>query len=287
MKGQLVAAIVCCAPVAVLAQTAAEQVAERTNIARWEEDAHPPAGPDRLPPLKLVDILTAPAQLHSNNMAVRNFFMHCDPDTRTTPFDRMEAAGYDYTGAAENIAAGRPTANQTVEQWLASPGHFANIMRPEMRELGVGHAFQSPDQNNVRTGGTQNDCFAVTASNGFGYQHYWTQKFGVRSGEYPLVIAREAYEANDCLIDVYVYGSGFATQMRFSNDGNTWSAWEPYSPDTLRPLEGIAGERVTLHSQIRNAQGSVRSAQDAIVLGEACSNGAPDPDALFADGFEP
>lgn len=264
-------------PVIVTAQSLPEQIVERTNMARWENG--------ELPPLKLNLTLQSAAQLHSSNMAQRDFFMHCDPDTLTTPFDRMTNAGYNWTAAAENIAAGSATAAGTMQQWLGSPGHLANIMSTSTWELGVGYAYQNPDANNVRSGGTQQNCFQVTSFNNPGYRHYWTQKFGRRANVYPLVIAREAYAANACLIDLYVYGSGFATQMRFSNDGNTWSLWQPYSPDTLWPLQGMAGQLVTVYGEIRNAQGSVRAAQDSIVLGSACGS-EPNPDLLFADGFE-
>lgn len=41
----------------------------------------------------------------------------------------------------ENIAAGCGSAKETVEQWMQSPGHRENILRPEYDELGVGYAY--------------------------------------------------------------------------------------------------------------------------------------------------
>ena len=39
-------------------------------------------------------------------MAVRNFFAHCDLDTKTNPGDRIAATGYHINSWGENIAAG-------------------------------------------------------------------------------------------------------------------------------------------------------------------------------------
>lgn len=62
-----------------------------------------------LPPLKKVLLLDNSSETHSSNMATRNFFAHCDPYTDLDPFDRMTAAGYSWSTAAENVAAGYST----------------------------------------------------------------------------------------------------------------------------------------------------------------------------------
>lgn len=258
----------------VAAQTFAQQVLERTNLARWDNG--------RLPPLKGQAQLDVAAQLHSDNMATRNFFMHCDPDTRTQPWDRMIAAGYAWNAAAENISAGPNTAAAVVTQWLNSSGHRANILDPDYRELGVGYAYQANDASNVRYG---DDCI-VTSSNNAGFRHYWTQNFGSRGSVMPVVIAREAYRTMACSVDLYVYGAGFASQMRFSNNGGaTWSAWQAYRADAVWTLSGVSGSLATVSVQIRSAGGSVRSASDSIVLGANCGISV-DPMRIFSSAFE-
>jgi uncharacterized protein YkwD len=72
-------------------------------------------------------------------MANGNFFDHRDRDGRT-PGDRAELAGYSGQRIGENIAAGRDTARNVVDGWLASPGHCANLMSPELSELGAAYA---------------------------------------------------------------------------------------------------------------------------------------------------
>jgi uncharacterized protein YkwD len=99
--------------------------------------------------------LTAVAQAHSQDMATHNYFDHNSQDGRT-PFDRMTAAGYRYSTAAENIAAGQRTAQDVMTGWMNSPGHKANILNCALREIGVGYATGSASQYGV----------------------YWTQDFG-------------------------------------------------------------------------------------------------------------
>jgi len=110
-----------------------------------------PAGPLTMDPA-----LRCAARKHSVDMAMRNFFDHINPDGET-PWDRMGEAGYGgYSAAGENIAAGSPDAAGTMDQWMTSDGHCANIMNPDFEHIGVGYS----------TGGQ--------------YGHLWTQVFGAK-----------------------------------------------------------------------------------------------------------
>ena len=51
------------------------------------------------------DALDAAAYGHSQDMGVNNFLSHTGSNG-STPWDRMRAAGYQYSSAGENIAAG-------------------------------------------------------------------------------------------------------------------------------------------------------------------------------------
>lgn len=110
--------------------------------------AYPPAAA-----LSWNTLLGNSAQAHASDMAAKNYFEHTSPDGRT--FDqRISAAGYQWRGVAENIAAGQKTPAEVVTGWLGSPGHCKNIFNPALKELGVGY-FE---------GGT--------------YGWYWVQDFG-------------------------------------------------------------------------------------------------------------
>lgn len=97
------------------------------------------------------------ATVHSTDMATNNFFSHTGSDGSTLR-QRVPAAGYNYSKAGENIAAGQTSVAQVMADWMASPTHCANLMQPEFRDLGV-------------------SCKTNAASD---YQIYWTLELGVR-----------------------------------------------------------------------------------------------------------
>jgi uncharacterized protein YkwD len=106
-------------------------------------------------PLSVDGTLTAVAQAHSQDMATHNYFDHNSQDGRS-PFDRITAAGYSFSTAAENIAAGQRTPQDVMTSWMNSPGHKANILNCALHQIGVGYATASSSQYGV----------------------YWTQDFG-------------------------------------------------------------------------------------------------------------
>ncbi|MCW5660885.1 MAG: CAP domain-containing protein [Burkholderiaceae bacterium] len=96
----------------------------------------------------LVDAATR----HSQDMAERNFFSHTGSDN-STPGQRITEAGYDWSLAGENIAAGYRSVQEVMDGWMSSDSHCANIMNPTLRDIGVA-------------------CVPGTASNTYGT--YWT-----------------------------------------------------------------------------------------------------------------
>jgi uncharacterized protein YkwD len=106
-------------------------------------------------PLTVDATLTAVAQAHSQDMATNDYFDHNSQDGMT-PFDRMTAAGYRFSTAAENIAAGQRTPQDVMTAWMNSPGHRANILNCALTQIGVGYATDSSSDYGV----------------------YWTQDFG-------------------------------------------------------------------------------------------------------------
>ncbi len=107
------------------------------------------------PALSMNDLLVRSARAHSQDMAANGYFSHTGLDG-SQPWDRMSAAGYVWSAAGENIAAGQPTPQQVINAWLTSSGHCANIMSDSFTEIGVGHAYSASAP----------------------YGHYWTQNFG-------------------------------------------------------------------------------------------------------------
>ena len=108
-------------------------------------------------PLALNAQLNSAAQKHATDMATYNYFSHTGRDG-SKPWDRMKREGYTWRRAGENIAAGYTTARAVVDGWLRSPGHCANLMNKNFKDLGVGYAYGASST----------------------YKHYWVQNFGAK-----------------------------------------------------------------------------------------------------------
>lgn len=87
-------------------------------------------------PLSWNDQLFSAAARHSTDMATNNYFSHTGLDGRSMA-QRVSAEGYAWSWVGENIAAGQSSVSVVMDGWLASPGHCANIMRAEPREVAV------------------------------------------------------------------------------------------------------------------------------------------------------
>lgn len=83
------------------------------------------------------------AQGHSRDMATKNFFSHTGSNG-SSMVDRDEDAGYTHWSAlGENIAAGYADAAAVMNGWITSPGHCANIMGAQYKDLGVACSYNS------------------------------------------------------------------------------------------------------------------------------------------------
>lgn len=91
-----------------------------------------------LPALLLNPALSKIARAHSGNMARQQKMEHTLDDK--TPFDRIKAAGYQYSTAGENIAMGGKGAQlpKIMMAWMESEGHRNNILSADYTEIGVG-----------------------------------------------------------------------------------------------------------------------------------------------------
>ncbi len=89
-----------------------------------------------LPPLAPDPELTEVARKHSADMFARGYFAHETPDGKN-PFDRMREADVRFRTAGENLALA-PTLQIAHTGLMNSPGHRANILRPQFGRLGIG-----------------------------------------------------------------------------------------------------------------------------------------------------
>jgi len=80
------------------------------------------------------------AQLHSADMACRNYFSHTGLDGSSSG-ERITRAGYVWTIFGENIAAGYTDPQWIVKDWMKSPSHKSNIINARFTEIGTGYAY--------------------------------------------------------------------------------------------------------------------------------------------------
>jgi uncharacterized YkwD family protein/spore coat assembly protein SafA len=105
-----------------------------------------------LRPLEMDWELSRVARMKSQDMAQKNYFSHQSP-TYGSPFAMMKQFGISFKQAGENIASGQRTPQEVMDSWMKSPGHRANILKPDYTHIGVGY-FR-----------------------GGSYGHMWTQMF--------------------------------------------------------------------------------------------------------------
>ena len=89
-----------------------------------------------LKPLAPDPALTEVARRHSTDMFGRGYFSHVTPEG-WSPFDRIRAAGIPFLTAGENLALA-PTLSIAHTGLMNSPGHRANILRPQFGRVGIG-----------------------------------------------------------------------------------------------------------------------------------------------------
>ncbi len=82
------------------------------------------------------------ADAHARDMARHSSMSHTGSDG-STPAERVTRSGYPWRAVAENVASGQASADEVVQTWLQSPGHCANLMNPDMREMGIAYAFDA------------------------------------------------------------------------------------------------------------------------------------------------
>lgn len=93
--------------------------------------------------LALNEQLTTAANAKAQNMVTSNYWSH-DTPTGKQPWSFITSSGYQYQAAGENLARGFASADATINGWMQSATHRANILDSHYKEVGFGVA-QSQD----------------------------------------------------------------------------------------------------------------------------------------------
>jgi uncharacterized protein YkwD len=107
--------------------------------------------------------LSSAAEGHSAHMVEAQFFAH-DAPGGADMVGRIFGAGYQGSSIGENIAwgsGGLGSAAAIHRAWMRSPGHRANILRRQFREIGIGIALGAPVADAGDDGATYTADFGV------------------------------------------------------------------------------------------------------------------------------
>lgn len=126
-----------CAPAVSQAPVSADESAEARIVAAINA-ARADAG---LKPMQSAPRLVQAARSHSRDMAENNFTGHTGSDGSDI-VKRLERVCVRWRMAAENVGWGSPDAGAMMKAWMDSPPHRANILNPDLAEVGVGYASQ-------------------------------------------------------------------------------------------------------------------------------------------------
>lgn len=133
----------------------ADKVLALTNQARAQARRCGEQRFDPAPPLHANARLEKAATMHAQDMAAHQFIEHMGRDGSSFA-QRITRTRYEWRSVGENVAAGQRTPEDVVQDWLASPGHCANIMAADFTEMGLAFAVNMDAKEVV----------------------YWTQEFG-------------------------------------------------------------------------------------------------------------
>ena len=207
-----------------------------------------------IPPLRWNHQLTEAARWFSWD-STENRPPYCGhQDTQGNwPNDRALLFGYLGYAGAENAYCGYLSPEAAIQGWMESPGHRANLLDPNSREVGLGYYRRESD--------------------GRGYV---TQDFGNDPVYAPVIIENEALSTTNPNVSLYVYdrlpGAGFAglgpaTQMMVSNNALFDGAvWEPYNVNKAWVLSNGTGWR-DVYVKTRDVFNRTLTANDTIFLG--------------------
>jgi hypothetical protein len=83
--------------------------------------------------------LTRAAQSKANDMVKQNYWSHTSPNGEQ-PWQFIQAAGYQYSVAGENLAYGFDSSDATLTAWMNSTEHRANVLNTSYTQVGFGVA---------------------------------------------------------------------------------------------------------------------------------------------------
>lgn len=129
-----------------LLQRGVLQYAINTTPAGLLVDTNAERKQNNIPDLALNPTLSQAAQAKADDMVAKNYWSHTTPEGKE-PWVFINQVNYAYQAAGENLAYGFTNNESTVQGWMNSPGHRANILNGTYSEVGFGIAHSPNYQN--------------------------------------------------------------------------------------------------------------------------------------------
>lgn len=102
-----------------------------------------------LQPLTMNAELNLAAEIKARDMLAGQYFEHVSP-SGVDAGALIRGVGYEYVLVGENLALGKFDLDSALVQgWMDSPGHRANILKPDFREIGVGLVYGLYEGKNI------------------------------------------------------------------------------------------------------------------------------------------
>jgi uncharacterized protein YkwD len=105
-----------------------------------------------VPPLTWETCLRDVGRAHSADMLARHYFSHESPEGSTPQQRILDGCRLPIDMTGENIWMGtnqrgdtRQLARHVVDSWMSSPGHRANLLRPEFTDIGIGAVYNGKE----------------------------------------------------------------------------------------------------------------------------------------------
>lgn len=111
------------------------------EVVRYTNDARARNG---LAAFRVSPALMEAARIHAAQMAQYRRQDHTISGAEyPTLQSRLQAVGYNYANAAENVAWNQSSARSVVDTWMNSSGHRSNILNSQLTEMGAAMARSS------------------------------------------------------------------------------------------------------------------------------------------------
>ncbi len=187
-----------------------------------------------LKPVYILPYLNEVAEVRAEEVSV--YFAHTRGDN--TGFETViDTDVVSYGMAAENLAGGKGTPEETFDQWKNSSGHWANIMNPNITHMGIGFCFDAeadykfywqqtfvstdqkfedqylPSENVIETE-TDGDLNGDGVVDTYDYL-YLTDYIRKSNSDYPVYFNAQQMEAADCFVDGLITSADAKVMQRY------------------------------------------------------------------------